>query len=167
MHNIWAFIPTQRQIIGIEYTLRINVWVKAPLTKVAVYGWHSGGSHFKPRPIDHPTWQVISSFLRYLGMVSKQRARRPKNRASIPKTRNFSLLESVRLALEPNKPPRYCLSGGTAAWSWISSFTAPRPKLGLPPRAQGQHTLLPGKYQRVLQTKPRSFLSISFQPIIN
>lgn len=43
-----------------------------------------------------------------VGMVSRQRAGRPKNLFfhSWPYAINFSHLESIRLALEPNKPPR-------------------------------------------------------------
>jgi hypothetical protein len=104
------------------------------------------------------------------GMVSRRRAGLPKNRVSIPGQRQeishsskavdwlwspTSILVNARLGVKRHWPE-----------SHHSYHLAS--KLGMPPwRAQEQHTFLPGKHQIVLQTIPRSFLSIPFQPIIH
>lgn len=104
------------------------------------------------------------------GMVSRQRAGRPENCVSIPGQKQ-EISHSSR-ALDRLWSPTSILVNARLGVKrhGLQYHHSPHlaPRLGMPPwRVQGQHTLLPGKYQVALQTTPRSFLAISFQPIIH
>jgi len=104
------------------------------------------------------------------GMVSRHRAGRPKNRVSIPGQRQETSHSSRALDWLWSPTSTLVNAHLRVKRHGFESHHSPHfaSRLGMPPwRAQGQHILLPGKYQIVLQTTPRSFLSILFQPIIH
>ena len=88
MHVIWVFIPTELPITGTECTLRINVWLKYPLTNVAVCELHSEVLISNQGSLTtHPDRFLVVFFSTsndVVGMVSRQRAGRPTCLFSIP-----------------------------------------------------------------------------------
>jgi hypothetical protein len=92
-----------------------------------------------------------------VGMVSRHRAGRPKNRFSIPGQRQETSHPSRALDWFWSPTSILVIAHLGVNRHGFESRHSPHfaPRLGTPPwRSQGQHTLLPRKYQIVLQTMP-------------